>query len=253
MMDYHIHSTYSFDGKSPLHAYIAAAQKQNLKEIGFSEHVDINPDIKGFKYLDYSTYYKAVTSLKKNAPISVKCGLEISYEPQLEGVLQSYVSDLSCDYIIGSVHEVEGYTMDYTFLEQSDPVLYFKSVKSLIQSETCDIIGHLEYFKRWGGQYTSHDYKKIILTVLQKIIDYDLVLEINTSGLRHPAQETYPSLDVIKWYYHMGGTLISLGSDAHYAPHIGYKFPTVMNALQCIGITQLTAFEARHRTSIDIV
>jgi histidinol-phosphatase (PHP family) len=253
MMDYHIHSTYSIDGKSPLHAYIAPAQEQNLKEIGFSEHVDVNPDIEGCEYLDFPAYYTAVASLNTHTLIPVKCGIEISYEPHIEDAVRDYVSDLPCDYVIGSVHEVEKKTMDHTFLEQSDPVLYFEAVTSLIHSKTCDIIGHLEYFKRWGGPYTSCDYKKPIETILQKIIENNLVLEVNTSGLRHPAQDTYPSLEVIKWYKTLGGTLISLGSDAHCAHHVGYKFPTVIMALRSIGFTELTAFDARHRTTVPIL
>ncbi|MGD2247854.1 MAG: histidinol-phosphatase HisJ family protein [Candidatus Methanofastidiosia archaeon] len=253
MMDYHIHSTYSIDGKSPLHAYSAPAQKRTLKEIGFAEHVDVNPDIEGFEYLDFPAYYTAVTSLNKHTVIPVKCGIEISYEPHIENKVRDYVSFLPCDYVIGSVHEVEKKTMDHTFLEQSDPVLYFEAVNSLIHSKTCDIIGHLEYFKRWGGPYTSHNYKDIIVTTLKKIIDSNLVLEVNTSGLRHPAKDTYPSLEVIKWYKALGGILISLGSDAHNAHHIGYKFPEIITALHSIGFTHLATFEARKCTTLPIV
>ena len=40
-------------------------------------------------------------------------------------------------------------------------------------------------------------------------------LEINTSGLRTPAQEAFPSPAVVARFREMGGRAVTVGSDAH--------------------------------------
>ena len=39
--DVHIHSTYSFDGKSPVRAYIDRARELGLREICITDHQDV--------------------------------------------------------------------------------------------------------------------------------------------------------------------------------------------------------------------
>lgn len=253
MIDYHIHSTYSFDGKSPLSAYVGTAQRCGLREIGFAEHVDLDSTLKEYNFLNFPLYKEAVGELEKNAPIPVRCGLEISYQQHLEGQIKEYLMAADCDFVIGSVHEVEGVTMDHRFFEQFNPLQYFRTVEALITSESCDIVGHLEYFKRWGGSYTSSAYKNEISALLQLIIEKDIVLEVNTSGLRHAAQDTYPSLEVVQWYRELGGELISLGSDAHTVKDTAFKFPPVLRKLKSLGFDSITAFEKRVRENVSLV
>ena len=40
-------------------------------------------------------------------------------------------------------------------------------------------------------------------------------LEINTSGLRSPAEETFPSPAVVARFHAIGGRAVTIGSDAH--------------------------------------
>lgn len=245
MIDYHVHSTYSIDGISPPYLYVEPAQQYGIKEIGFAEHVDLDPHVWGYRFLQYSEYSTSVEELKKSAPIQIRCGLEISYQAHLEDCIKDFLSIVQCDFVIGSVHEVHRKTMDHTFLEQYTPSDYFEAVKRLAISGTCDIVGHLEYFKRWGGTYSSATFKKEISAVLQSMIDNDLVLEVNTSGLHHSACDTYPSLQVVQWYKELGGELISLGSDAHRAQDIGFQFPSVIRKLTSKGIDRIATFNKR--------
>lgn len=244
MIDYHIHSTYSIDGKSPPHLYVGAAQKCVLKEIGFAEHVDLDPHVWGYRFLDPG-YYAACRTLGKSVSIPIRCGIEVSYQDHLENSIKEYVSGADCDFVIGSVHEVHTITMDKTFLQQHNPSHYFEAVEKMVKSSTCDIVGHLEYFKRWGGTYTSSAFKNEICAVLQVMIETDCVLEVNTSGLRHPCHDTYPSLDVIHWYRELGGELISLGSDAHDAETIAFRFSPVRKRLTSEGFDTVATFNRR--------
>jgi histidinol-phosphatase (PHP family) len=245
MIDLHIHSTYSIDGTSPPHKYVDHASHCGLQEIGFSEHVDLDPTLYGYNFLDYPHYVKTLKDLRKDALIPLRCGIEVSYQHHLENTIRSYTSKAAWDFVIGSVHEVNKKPMDHTFLNQSTPHVYFEEVTRLLESSTCDIVGHLEYFKRWGGQYTSREWKRDICDVLQLVIENDVALEVNTSGLRHPARDTYPSLEVLSWYKKLGGTLISLGSDAHKVEHMGAHFPAVIRTLTSLGFDTVVTFNKR--------
>ncbi|MBU7014807.1 MAG: histidinol-phosphatase HisJ family protein [Theionarchaea archaeon] len=248
MIDYHIHSTFSIDGRSHARDYLFSAMVLDLEEIGFSEHVDLDPTLGGFNYLDYPGYEEALEHLKVESPVVIRRGIEVSHQKHLEPSIRDYISSTSCDYVIGSVHEVDGVTMDDTFLDHSTPHSYFEAVQSMAASGLVDVVGHLEYFKRWGGNYSSSDCKSVILPVLQTIVEKSLVLEINTSGLRHPVCDTYPSLNVLKWYRDLGGILITLGSDAHEASQVAFQFEPVLLQLKEIGFSHLVTFDHRTRS-----
>jgi histidinol-phosphatase (PHP family) len=137
-------------------------------------------------------------------------------------------------------------------LQLCSPQEYFKAVEALITSGICDIVGHLEYFKRWGGSYSFSDFENEISVILQQIIERNLVLEINTSGLHDRAEDTYPSLKVVKLYKSLGGELISLGSDAHSIKHIAFQFPKIVTWLKSEGFNVLATFERRNLDFIEL-
>jgi histidinol-phosphatase (PHP family) len=252
MIDNHLHSTYSFDSISPPSAYVDAACQCGLKEIGFAEHLDLDPHLPEYNYLDYPAYRASIQSLQQDSPVPVRCGLEVSYQPHLTASIADYLSGIFCDFVIGSVHEVARQPMDHTFLQHTCPSLYFEAVQTMIASKLVDVVGHLEYFKQWGGAYTSSQFKRSICTVLQQIIENDMVLEVNTAGLRHPAQEVYPSFEVIFWYKELGGELISLGSDAHHVSHVGFSFLKTAKALKAQGFDTVCSFTNRRKTLVEL-
>ena len=223
-----------------------------LTEIGFAEHVDLDSELEEYQFLDFPNYYKTIKELQKEAPISIRCGVEVSYQQGLEDSIQEYLAGKACDFVIGSVHEVHGTLMDHTFLKQFSPLDYFEAVKKLVESGLCDIVGHLEYFKRWGNSYSSSPFKDAICSVLQLMIEKNAVLEINTSGLRHPARDTYPSFEVIQWYRDLGGELISLGSDAHAVKDLAFQFSPVIQALLSEGFCTVATFNKRKMTCVDL-
>lgn len=244
MIDYHLHSTYSIDGRSPLRSYVEKAETLQLEEIGFSEHVDVDTDEESWRDID-PRYFSEVKELRSHTPVLIKCGLEVSYQHYREDEIKDYLSGVECDFVIGSVHDLDGILMDSTFFEKFSPRQYFEEVETMVKSGLFDIVGHLEYFKRWGGVYSSASWEGEISRVLQHMIEKDVVLEVNTSGLRHPACDTYPSPQVIHLYKTLGGELLSLGSDAHDAQNVGFEFPRVRAQLISEGFDSAASFSER--------
>jgi histidinol-phosphatase (PHP family) len=251
MIDYHLHSHFSIDSSTPLEAFFPEVVKCGLLEIGFSEHVDLDPHLEGYNALDFREYRRELTRIRNAFPVPVRCGMEVSYQSTREDSITQYLASRPCDYVIGAVHEVNGRTMDHTFYEVSSPGEYFAEVRKLVSSGLCDIVGHLEYFKQWGGYHWSQ-YEGDLTEIFQVMIERELVLEINTAGFRHGCGEPYPSFEIQQLYKNLGGNLISLGSDAHHEYHLAFQFPWVIQRLKAMGFNELACFENRQITVQDI-
>ena len=55
-VDYHIHSTFSHDGHSSLFQMCQKAVDLGIEEIGFSEHMDFEPEDWAYGYFNYKQY-----------------------------------------------------------------------------------------------------------------------------------------------------------------------------------------------------
>jgi len=51
--------------------------------------------------------------------------------------------------------------------------------------------------------------------ILAALVESGTALEINTSGLRSPAEEAFPSPAIVARFHAMGGRAVTIGSDAH--------------------------------------
>jgi histidinol-phosphatase (PHP family) len=60
LVDYHVHSTFSCDGRSSINDLCEKAIELKFREIGFSEHVDFDPSDEGFGFFDYENYQSAI-------------------------------------------------------------------------------------------------------------------------------------------------------------------------------------------------
>ncbi|MBU7031287.1 MAG: hypothetical protein HXS53_02035 [Theionarchaea archaeon] len=135
------------------------------------------------------------------------------------------------------------------FFKISSPGEYFSEIHYLASSGFCDIVGHLEYFKQWG-HYERTRYTRELTDLLQGIIDNGLILEVNTAGLRHAASEPYPSYEILALYQSLGGTLISLGSDAHTVDQLAFAFPVVISQLKALGFEGVVQMDKRKSSLI---
>ncbi|HVM71801.1 MAG TPA: hypothetical protein VMT91_08585, partial [Anaerolineales bacterium] len=69
---------------------------------------------------------------------------------------------------------------------------------------------------------------------------------------RKPAQIIMPDLRILNWYAEMGGQRVTLGSDAHRLPEVSLHLDKAIEAIQSVGITQLTQFEHRQGRLIPL-
>ena len=133
---------------------------------------------------------------------------------------------------------------------------YFKEVNKVCTSPYIDVVAHLDLMKRYAfntnGNFDFNEYVDMIKEVLTNIIKSGKGIEVNTSTLRSVVNETMPSVDILKLYHELGGTIITVGSDAHKSEDVGAGIRESIEVLKNIGFKNIYRFENRKPIAIEI-
>lgn len=257
--DSHVHTEFSSDSTESMENMIKAAIQLNLDSICFTDHLDYDyPNRYGFDFsLDIDSYLAKIDQLTKvyNSKIKVRKGIELGLMPYLADRYKELTSRYSFDYIIGSSHlinKMDPYYPEF-WIEKDEKEgyeAYFKTIIDNIQSDSdFDSYGHIDYVVRYGPNknknYSYKAYADILDEVLKLIIKYQKALEINTAGFKYGLGYFHPQTDVLKRYQELGGTLITIGSDAHKAEHLAYDFSKTCEILKQLGFKEYAIFEKR--------
>ena len=242
-IDTHLHSRISCDSEMGLQAACRQALKLGLKALVFTEHADFDPSDQGYNFYDDKKYSEELAEARVAMGRSLKIykGVEITYQPQRRQQILDFIHRHQFDFTIGAVHMVgpqdisrpELAKRHYSAIEEEQAYgEYFQAVEKLIDSRLFDCLGHLDLCKRYGhlqyGPLVYRKYEKHYKKLLKRLIQTDMMLEINTSGLRQQVKETFPPYPAVLEYLKMGGTKLTLGSDAHRVQDIGHDFEKVL-------------------------
>jgi histidinol-phosphatase (PHP family) len=75
--------------------------------------------------------------------------------------------------------------------------------------------------------------------LLAALVETGTALEVNTSGLRQAAGETYPAAPIVERYRLLGGTRVSAGSDAHRSDAFTAGLEAGYGVVAAAGISEL--------------
>ena len=92
----------------------------------------------------------------------------------------------------------------------------------------------------------------IIDEILQLLIDQGRGIEINTAGWKYGLGHPNPHEKILIRYLELGGEILSIGSDAHEAKHLGYSFEQVPAVLSQCGFRYYTEFKDRKPRMIPL-
>lgn len=257
MFDYHVHSDYSLDSKMSMSDACIKAMELGLKEIAFTDHVDLDWPDNLFPTFDISALGKYINEImeiqeKFRAFLTVKKGVEIGLQPHTLEQCSKIVSSYPFDFVIASIHIVgrkdsslpayfENKNKEQSFMR------YYEEILSLVEAfDEFSVLGHLDYVKRYSPYpYKDDDHtigNDIIDEILKTLIRKNKGIEVNTSGYRHISNSPMPHFDVIKRYKELGGKIITLGSDAHHTRYIGLNFREALMGIKGAGFNHLTTF-----------
>lgn len=234
--DYHIHTSFSFDSEAEPTDVIEAAIRKGLTAICITDHYDIEYPHGDDFTMDLEVYTTTIRALSKKYQdqIDVFCGIEIGMDLRYATEIHELLSAYTFDFIIGSVHVIEGcdfYYGDYFKgkTKEEAHAIYFETVYMCLQEfREIDVVGHLDYITRYGA-FDYHDWNTLDIslhqTQIEKIIDFLVEhkkgIEINTSGYRYGCERAYPSAAIVQQYLERNGKYVTFGSDAHTARDVG--------------------------------
>jgi histidinol-phosphatase (PHP family) len=272
MIDYHVHSDYSQDAEGSVAEYCRKAGELGLTEICFTPHFEIDPvrvelddkvRVKGEFVTMRSNWMGALIAdieqaRREYSALKVRLGLEVGYDPTIEGEIADFLARYPFDYVIGSVHCIEHHeissnkNMDFYYLSATLSQVvagYFELLHRTIESGLFDAIGHLDVYKKYGleryGTELQERAKPFWPGILRRIASRPpLTIEINTSGLRQGPAEPYPSEEILRSAYQTGLRCVTLGSDAHRLIHLGFGLEHGAGLATQIGF-RIIGFERR--------
>ena len=242
MLDMHVHLLGHNDreaNRETIRAFLDEATRRRLKEIGFADH----------DYYWDQMNFPLIREVAEDYPhLGVRVGLEAEYRPKDEERIKRLLGQFPFDFVIGSVHEMNGWAFDYPEEEpmhhkkDADELYreYFEVVTLAARSGLFTTIGHIDLIKIFGVR-PRVDILALADEALTTVAERGLVLEVNTNGRYKPVKEFYPEKRLMEEIQRRG-IEFTLGSDAHCAEVVGRDLDEASQLLRQIGVHSVVSF-----------
>jgi len=252
MLDLHVHLVGHNDreaNRENIRAFLDEASRQGLKEIGFADH----------DYYWDQMNLPLIREVAKEYPnLAVRIGIEAEYRPQDEGRIKDLLEQFPFDFVIGSIHEMNGWVFDIPEEEHqhrkkdADELYreYFDVVTSAAKSGLFTTIGHFDLIKIFGVRPKT-DVLELADEALTTVAKHGLVLEVNTNGKYKPVREFYPERRLLEEIQRRG-IEFTLGSDAHCAGVVGRDIKEASQLLREIGVHSIVGFARLDKISYSL-
>lgn len=276
--DYHMHlERDEHGGPCPytperIARYVEAARRRGVDEIGITEHchrfrefrpimADLfegrrqHPEVVRWLEGDFreplQRYVEAVQQARA-AGLPVRLSLEVDYLPDRVDQIRSALQGVPWDYVLGSVHFVDGQPVDFspdvTWPEaDADAVWrrYFQLLAEAAGSGLFDVVGHIDLPKKFGHRprvFPREDFRAFLQAAARR----GVAVEINTAGWRRPAAEMYPAWELLAEVV-AAGLDVQLGSDAHDPAEVAEGFDRALAQARAAGVVRLVRWSGRVR------
>ncbi|HHY47651.1 MAG TPA: histidinol-phosphatase [Firmicutes bacterium] len=276
LADYHIHLERGPLTREWLLRFVDMARARGISEIGISEHGTRFREFKAlmaplklenspFSHIRqwYSNDFKdaledyvrlIVEAKALGAP--VKLALEVDYIPGAEDALRELIAGYPFDYIIGSVHflgdwPVDFFPQDWAGRDVDEVYLeYFSTLAQAARSGLFDVMAHPDLVKLFGHMpgHRHEDVNAAVSECIRQVAMSGAAVEVSTAGLRRPAGEMYPAPAFLKACAR-AGIPITLASDAHVPEEVGFKLGEAARYARECGYRSFTTFEGRKARS----
>ena len=266
-LDAHLHTDQSPDSSVHIDVYAAQAVERGIPEIAITDHVDFDPRDPAYRYTRFEDRERTVRDAADRwakEGLVIRFGAELTYNRRWDADVRDHLARHRYDYVIGSVHDwpespywpsrvaafVQGRSLD----EILEP--YYTEIIAAARSGLFDTIGHLDVVKRYLHPFiTPADLaarQDLQEPALRAIIESGAVLEVNSSGLRYPGAETYPSAAVVARYRELGGERVVVGSDAHSRGSFAARLGDSYGHIAAAGFDALTFRRGADRVTIPV-
>lgn len=272
LIDCHIHSTCSDDGRDSMLDMARASYYAGVRYLCFTDHIDLDdyrtglPDSDCFSRRDATRSAYRETIAAAPADISVRLGVELGEGNHDPARAAAIAAAPEFDFVLASLHNLRGMQDFYGLEYESEAdckqlfALYVSELLELSKLDFYDSMAHIGYPIRYarkagfrGAAINMSTYGDELTVLLQNLIDGGRGIEINTAGYRSEyVAGPIPSPDVLRRYRDLGGELVTIGSDAHMVSQAAGGLRPGMQLLQRLGFSYVTFFENRKPRFIEL-
>lgn len=263
--DYHTHSLCSFDGSAPLAELCRAAEDAGLSELCLTDHCDlVNTQGKAdlsFRWEPVEDQLALARPLFEGR-LAVRKGVELGSAWEFPDFARELTSRPGLDFVLGSVHNlsladggIDFYYVNYRSEADCYFVLdrYFNCMERLSEMDCWDVLAHIIYPLRYmngrDGQSASLDrYEPQLRRIFRRVIDTGRGIEVNTCRGRTIGDWRW----VLALYKDCGGSVLTLGSDAHRPEDVGKGIPQALALLREMGFSHIARYVGRKPELVQI-
>ncbi|KON30080.1 hypothetical protein AC482_04715, partial [miscellaneous Crenarchaeota group-15 archaeon DG-45] len=240
-----------------------------IDEIGFATHlITAGPDVEhGISPDLIPEYLDEIEGAQASTRVKLRAGLEVDYFPAEEGRLASLLDEHPLDFVLGSLHYVQGYDIgskggSVAFfsgrnLEEALNV-YFGEWRRAVESGLFDVMAHADYFRKYlplsrPDPPAFEEYGSAVFEAIDSLRSYGVGFEVNSSGHRHGIGDCYPVLGFIGAAREAGVEAVTIGSDSHTVQGLGERLEEAVSRLEAAGYSHICVYEGRgnRRLSLD--
>lgn len=276
LADYHMHFEYGSYDEKWVKGFFDAAKKRGISELGISEHSHGFKEFEELYYEDLilddsivgefqkkwlktnkfkcsiSDYEKFINELKQKG-YPVKFGMEICNFQNQEKV-KKILDEYNFDYLIASIHFVDGWAYDSSQIKEewenkniySVYEKYVKEIEKVAESGLYDVLGH-PFNLRLYGYFPKEDMSGLIERAVLALKKSNMAVDVNTGTLyRYPIKEISPYNEFMKVAKKYNLPII-LSSDAHKPEDAGNYIKQAAEYAKSFGYIEYLRFENRKR------
>ena len=266
LTDTHIHTWYSNDAHCSMEEVCRSAWEGGLSAIAITDHFEFKKG--GRPSSDYLLRVKERTAelarvkARWDGRLEVLRGVEIGQPHWNPEESRGYAGSGDYDMVIGSLHDLRPdrsiYTAyDYSRQEVRDEMYrqFFEEAREMVQVADFDTFGHYDYpIRKMEGfaEPSLTPWKAYALPFLKELAESGRALEINTVGQRRWMGRVGGEQWVLEAFRQYGGRYITVGTDAHYARHVGIHVKEAYDAMRAAGFDKVTIFRERKPVQLSI-
>ena len=267
LADYHTHTRRCGHASGELREFIEAAIARGLDEIGLSDHLWLyfvdaayRDPTYAMREDEFATHFEEMVSLRAEyeGRIRVRVGVEADYVEGSEEVLRSILGTYDLDYVLGSVHFVDGWCIDAPenagrYEEMGVDVIYrryYETMQKAIRLGVFDVLAHFDLPKKFGFRPAT-DMGELVAETLDLAAVAGVAIELSSAGLRKPAAEIYPSSTILRGMRERDIPIV-LSSDAHRPDEVGADFDLLMGSARSAGYAKVASYQRRERAMKEL-
>ncbi|WP_080875409.1 histidinol-phosphatase HisJ family protein [Oceanobacillus timonensis] len=248
MYDFHMHSNFSADCDAEMEDMIREAIRKGLKEIAFTEHLDVDyPDEEWDFSFDPKAYQKKLEGLREKYQndIQIRKGIEVGVQPHVLGQTSDFIKQLNPEFVICSMHSTDrndlhsGEFFEDRTVDEAYRIYFEEYYECIKKFKDYHILGHLDLVSRYVSGGWEHVPVDILEDILKLVISEGKGIELNTSGYKYGMEAPLPSKNILRLYRNLGGEIITLGSDAHRPEEIAAYFKDAKEILTDCGFSYI--------------